>query len=232
MTDAPIRNPDLDPVRFEHPLKHLSESLKRRRKTRIVALGSSSTAGANGILAFPARLEWLLRQNNYGRMIDVVNRGIGGQEAPEELSRFECDVLAEQPALVIWQVGTNAVYRSISYNPAAVEAAIAVGLDLLAEQPVDVVVMDLQYTAALVNLAEKLAIAEDIEQRIEKVCAAAKVNLFKRWALMKRWCTEAQIPLAAMDDGGDDHLHMSEWATAYTTAALGRSIMSAVNPEV
>jgi hypothetical protein len=28
-------------------------------------------------------------------MIDVLNRGIGGQEAPEELSRFEPDVIAE-----------------------------------------------------------------------------------------------------------------------------------------
>ena len=44
-------------------------------------------------------------------MIDVLNRGIGGQEAPSELSRFEPDVLAEAPALVIWQVGTNAVFR-------------------------------------------------------------------------------------------------------------------------
>ena len=47
-------------------------------------------------------------------MIDVLNRGIGGQEAPSELSRFEPDVLAELPALVIWQVGTNAVFRKKS----------------------------------------------------------------------------------------------------------------------
>ena len=49
-------------------------------------------------------------------MIDVLNRGIGGQEAPSELSRFEPDVLAEVPALVIWQVGTNAVFRKEEFN--------------------------------------------------------------------------------------------------------------------
>jgi hypothetical protein len=58
----------------------LTESLKRQRRTRIVAIGSSSTAGTNGIVPFPHRLEMLMRQPQrwYGRMIDVINRGIGG----------------------------------------------------------------------------------------------------------------------------------------------------------
>jgi acyl-CoA thioesterase-1 len=50
-------------------------------------------------------------------MIDVLNRGIGGQEGPEELSRFESDVIAEAPTLVIWQVGTNAIYHRDLYDP-------------------------------------------------------------------------------------------------------------------
>ena len=54
-----------------------------------MAIGSSSTAGEGNIVPYPDRLELALRRNNYGRMIDVLNRGIGGQEAPEELARFE-----------------------------------------------------------------------------------------------------------------------------------------------
>ena len=61
-------------------------------------------------------------------MIDVLNRGIGGQEATTELSRFEPDVLAEAPALVIWQVGTNAVFRKEEFDFDEVMAAIAMGL--------------------------------------------------------------------------------------------------------
>ena len=53
-----------------------------------------------------------LRTRFSGRAIDVVNRGTGGQESPEELSRFESDMLAEAPALVIWQIGTNAVFHN------------------------------------------------------------------------------------------------------------------------
>src|SRR5216683_4463014 len=92
-----------DIVGFKYPLPHLTDSLKRQRKIKIVAIGSSSTAGVNGVIPYPQRLELLLRDRYYGRMIDVVNRGIGGQEAPEELSRLECDVIAEAPSLVIWQ---------------------------------------------------------------------------------------------------------------------------------
>src|SRR4051812_33345409 len=110
MPDAPPpcqTHPDL--VHFKHPLPHLKEALKRKRKIKVVAIGSSSTSGVERVLPYPPRLELFLRQKFYGRMIDVINRGIGGQESPEELSRFVTDVIDEAPALVIWQVGTNAV---------------------------------------------------------------------------------------------------------------------------
>jgi len=218
-------HPDI--VAFTHPLLHFRDSLRRQRKTRIVALGSSSTAGANAVLPFPGRLEFLLRQGQFGRLIDVVNRGIGGQESPEELSRFECDVLAEDPALVIWQVGTNAVFHSDCYNPDEVEAAIRIGLELLAGRPTDVVLMDLQYTAAMVSDPAKLKLSEAIENRIAKLAANANVNLFKRWELMKTWCRVDNVALADLDDKGEFNLHMSEWATACMTQALHDAIVSA-----
>ena len=64
------------------------------------------------------------------------------------MSRFEPDVIAEAPALVIWQVGTNAVFHKEVYNLDEVAAAIAAGLDWLADLPMDVVLMDLQYATA------------------------------------------------------------------------------------
>jgi acyl-CoA thioesterase-1 len=218
---ATLGEPHLGLVDFKYPLPHLAESLKHRRKTRIVTIGSSSTAGADGILPFPPRLEMTLRQQFYGRMIDVINRGIGGQEAPEELSRFESDVIAEAPALVIWQVGTNAVYRNQDYNPDDVVAAITAGLDWLAGLPMDVVVMDLQYTRALVD---KIELSKVMVSRISEVAEKAKVNVFSRFALMKRW-NEDNIPLEQLDDGGQ--LHTSEWATKFIALALSRAIVGA-----
>ena len=213
--------PHLSLVDFKYPLPHLAESLKHGRKTRIVTIGSSSTAGADGILPFPPRLEMVLREKFYGRMIDVINRGIGGQEAPEELSRFESDIIAEAPALVIWQLGTNAIYRNQDYNPDDVVAAITAGLDWLAALPMDVVVMDLQYTRALVD---KIELSKPMVSRIAEVAGKAKVNVFSRFALMKRW-NEDNIPLEQLDDGGQ--LHTSEWATKFIALALSKAIVGA-----
>ena len=56
-------------------------------------------------MAYPYRLESLLRLQYPDLMIDVLNRGIGGQESPKEFERLERDVIAEQPDLVIWQSG-------------------------------------------------------------------------------------------------------------------------------
>ncbi len=38
---------------------------------------------------------------------------MAAQEAPGELSRFEPGVIAEAPALAIWQVGTSAVFHTM-----------------------------------------------------------------------------------------------------------------------
>src|SRR6516164_11839942 len=142
--------PHLALVRFRYRLPHFVADLKQQRKIKIVAIGSSSTAGVDNVVPFPPRLELALRSRFYGRQIDVLNRGVGGQEAADELSRFECDVFAEAPSLVIWQVGTNAVFRKIDYNFDDVERAIAVGHSWLATLPADVVLMDLQLTTAIV----------------------------------------------------------------------------------
>jgi acyl-CoA thioesterase-1 len=220
----------LDLFKFTHRLPYFKEALRHNRKVKVVAVGSSSTAGADGILPYPPRLEMLLRQGFYGRMIDVLNRGIGGQEAPEELSRFESDVIAEAPALVVWQVGTNAVYRSINHNPEEVRAAIEVGLDLLAGLPMDVVLMDSQYTSAVVDTPAKLDLSIKITKLISDVASDKGVNVFRRFALMQRWVDD-NIPIEELDDGADTHLHTSDWATNCVTQALFDAIKQAVETD-
>jgi len=71
MPDAP-RSCDthFDLIRFTYPLTHLAEALKRQRKVKIVAIGSSSTAGEGKIIPYPNRLEPLLRDQFHGTMID------------------------------------------------------------------------------------------------------------------------------------------------------------------
>jgi acyl-CoA thioesterase-1 len=235
MPDAPLQcDTHLDLVGFKYSLPNLTQSLKRQRKTRIVAIGSSSTAGERSptgeikIVPFPPRLELALRLWSFGRMIDVLDRGIRGQEATDEMSRFEPDVIAEAPSLVIWQVGTNAVFHEGVYSFDEVAASIEAGIDWLAAYPIDVVLMDLQYTTALVKPKKKLKSAEKMVSLISAAADKKGVNLFRRFELMRRWCRKDGIPIENLVDADDDsHLHMNDWATNCVTKALFEAITKA-----
>jgi acyl-CoA thioesterase-1 len=224
MTDAaPPCDPHLDIVRFEEKLPHFSQSLDSRRKIKIVAIGSSSTAGENDIIPYPLRLELALRKRFPDRMIDVLNRGIIGQEAPEEVPRFETDVIAEDPSLVIWQVGTNAIAHRDLYDPGRVAATIATGLNWLKSLRADVVLMDLQYAPALLDLEK------DTRLMVSLIAAAAKtagVNLFPRFALMERWRTQDGIPMDMLIS--PDRLHQTDYATNCVTRSLDTAIGAAL----
>jgi acyl-CoA thioesterase I len=235
MPDAPQPcDPHPDLVKFNYRLRHLTESLKRQRKIKVVAIGSSSTAGEDNTIPFPPRLELILRKRFPDRMIDVLDRGIGGQEAPEELSRFESDVIAEAPALVIWQVGTNAIYHRTLYDPYRVAGTIATGLSWLKGLEMDVILMDLQYAPVLLGDFETDLAAKEQKEKdtrlmvslIYGVANAAKVNLFPRFALMERWVTVDRIDQARLI--GPDGLHQTEFANDCVTQALDCAIGAAV----
>ena len=217
-----------DIVGFKYSFPHLTRSLKLQQKIKIVAIGSSSTAGEGDVVPYPARLELLLRAAFHDRMIDVLNRGMSGQEAPSELSRFEPDVIGEAPALVIWQVGTNAVFRKEEFNFDDVAGSIATGLGWLASLPTDAVLMDLQYATAVVVPDEKKGFAIDMVKRISAAAEKAGVNVFRRFALMQHWNLEDGIAIEDLIRWDDpDHLHMSDWATNCVTQALYEAIINA-----
>jgi acyl-CoA thioesterase I len=216
-------DPHLDVVRFQYGLRHLTRALNDRRKIKIVAIGSSSTAGEGDVMPFPHRLELALRRRFPDRMIDVLNRGIGGQEAPEELSRFESDVFAEAPTLVIWQVGTNAIYHRELYDPPSVATTIATGVSWLKGLETDVILMDLQYAPILLQKQEhdtRLMVS-----LISSVARAAEVNLFPRFALMKQWEDDG---IASDAMFGPDGLHQTEFSTNCVTRSLDLAIGAAV----
>jgi acyl-CoA thioesterase-1 len=212
-----------DIVGFKHPLPNLARSLKQRN-TKIVAFGSSSTSGMLQVVPYPARLELMLR-NEFGvqfmdgfgkRMINVINRGVGGEEATTELLRIQSDVIGEAPALVIWQVGTNAVFRNNEFDFEAVVKAIADGLKLLSKIPTDVILMDSQYTTAVVT-DDKKPLSDKMVKRISDLAEAAGIDVFRRWALMQPW----HVAMRELVDPNDGlQLHLSDWATQNVTQAL------------
>jgi hypothetical protein len=186
MSDQPKPNIPAHPVSFRHSLPHLGEQLSGSGVVKIVAIGSSMTAGAGGVVAYPYRLEEALRRRYQGSMIDVLNRGKSGDEARAELSRLEADVLRERPALVIWQVGTNAVWKGYELDDTA--SAIREGLELLRGKGMDIVLMDPQYVPALLT-HDKIEPAHRMVSLIAEAADGAKspANVFGRFDLMRRW---------------------------------------------
>src|SRR5260370_33515888 len=189
-------------IRARRAIPPLVRDLRSQRNIKIVAIGSSSTAGEGDVVPYPYRLELALRNRFSDRMIDVLNRGIGGQEAPEELSRFEPDVIAEAPTLVIWQVGTNAIYHRDLYDPQRVAGTIATGLGWLGALEADVILMDLQYAPAL-RTPQKIEDTRLMGSLISAAADTAGGRLFPRFAVLDRWHEEDGIPF-------DTEMHSSD----------------------
>jgi len=86
----------------------------------MVGLGDSTTAGTPGFLspveAPPAGRGNQKSQYCYWMMLahpewTVLNRGVNGERSDEILSRFERDVVKEEPAAVIVLAGVNDIYQ-------------------------------------------------------------------------------------------------------------------------
>lgn len=189
------------------PLPHLAQCLARKGQVKIVAIGSSSTAGEGGIVPYPARLQDMLRQKYGNPLVEVVNQGIGGQEAPDELKRMQ-DVIDAKPALTIWQVGTNAAWKG--YDLGAVAADISAGLDLLRREPMDVILMDLQYVPALIT-DDKVDATRRMQSLIAERAAQAGVGVFRRFDMMRKFVEiEGRSFDALVDPGDETRLHESD----------------------
>jgi lysophospholipase L1-like esterase len=223
----------VEPIFFEHGLVHFAQGLARER-VRIVAIGSSSTAGEANIKPYPPRLKAFLEEKYPNARITVANKGKGGEEAPAELKRFDKDVIAEKPDLVIWQVGTNAIWQKPTDNPPPPSfeetiRSIRIGLARLRnETQADVILMDLQYLPAVLTPAKKdkaLAMVEAISQ----VAGETGVNVFRRFAFMKGLIDVEQVSMDRMvDEPDNDRLHQSDWVTFRVAWALKLAIEKGV----
>lgn len=210
---------------LKYPLPHFAAALHGSNPVKIVTMGSASTAGRGDVVPYPHRLEMYLRRKYTNPHVDVINRGRCGEEAIEELLRFDADIVALAPSLVIWQVGTDAVFHR--YDLDGVAGKIVEGLGRLKGQPVDVMLMDPQYVPALL-LDDKADASDRIVSLIAAAADRAKVSVFRRWALMRHWHVQNDIPFERMIDPTDpDKLHQSDWTTQRIAIALCEAISKA-----
>jgi acyl-CoA thioesterase-1 len=209
-------------ARFERPLIHTMRRLANGQPLAIVAIGSSSTAGAGASspdASYPSRLAIELRARFPGREIAVFNRGVNGEETTNMMARFAADVLAAHPQLVLWQIGTNSVLRDHPLSPHAMQ--LHDGIERLKAAGADVVLIDPQFAPAVLAKSETPGM-------VEQIALAAKqenVGLFQRFAVMRDWHDAQHLSFDTFVS--PDHLHMNDWSYACLAKLLGGAIAEA-----
>jgi acyl-CoA thioesterase-1 len=200
------------------PLPRLASRVRQGLPVRIVAFGSSSTQGIGASTpshSYPSRLQAHLR-DAWAVPVHVLNKGVGGETEVEMMRRLERDVLAANPDLVIWQVGSNAVMRDVAL--ADDERLIASGVRRLKEAGIDVVLMDMQYAPAILRHRDWSAML----RYIGEVARAEKVPVFRRFAIMQSWVESGVFDMAGMVS--PDDLHMNDASYACLARLLAGSL--------
>ena len=207
---------------FARPLSRTARLLAAGKPIKIVAIGSSSTAGAGASSAsasYPSRLAADLKERFPLRAITVINHGINGVEVADILAKFDEIVAADKPDLVLWQLGTNSLLRDRTLSEAAV--LIDEGLGKLKALGADVILVNPQYAPKVIVKAE----AEHMNKIIATASNQANVNVFDRFSVMKRWRVAENMPFSAFLS--PDELHMNDWSYACVAKLLGGAIAEA-----
>jgi lysophospholipase L1-like esterase len=210
-------------ARLDHVLPRVRHQVAAGLPLKIVAFGSSSTAGTGASsksATYPSRLAVELSTLMHGATVTVVNRGVGGEEARDMLRRLDKSVLSERPDLVLWQVGTNAVLNDYPLPPASRQIDEVVRR--IRARGIDIVLMDPQF-------APKVLAKPETPGMVKLLAQTAKhydIDVFPRFALMRHWREVEDIPFA--DFLSRDQLHMNDWSYACVAKVLAASIMDAV----
>ncbi|WP_247893455.1 SGNH/GDSL hydrolase family protein [Azospirillum endophyticum] len=206
------------------PLPQLSQRIAAGTPIRIVAIGSSSTAGAGATSpdkAYPARLAHYLREQFRGADIAVLNRGINGETDDQTEKRIDADALSAKPDLVIWQIGANTVLRDGDQGLS--ERAVRQGVARLRAAGVDVVLMDLQYSP---KMLEKAGVAPMLA-RIAGIATDNHVGLFHRFEVMRALVETRGMTMA--DLIGPDGVHQNDLGYDCVARTLAAGIGDAVS---
>jgi lysophospholipase L1-like esterase len=219
---APQCDTPLDLIRLAQPLSRLAQKLATGEPITVVAIGSSSTAGAGASSpagTYPSRLAVELKQHFPKQSITVLNRGVGGEEIADMLKRFDEAVVAAKPDLVLWQLGTNSVIRGHKLTDHG--AAIRAGLGKIRATGADIVLIDPQF-------APKVIAKSDAERMVALISSTAKrenVDLFRRFDVMRHWRDNGHLTFETFVS--PDGLHMNDWSYACMAKGLGNAIAEA-----
>lgn len=213
-------------LKLAEPLPRFSAKLADGRPIKIVALGSSSTFGfgaTSPASAYPARLESELRAARPGQSFTVVNRGINGNVSRDELLRFDHDVIAERPDLVIWQVGTNTLLKG--QDMWGVFLDVRAGVRRLDGIGTDVLLMNPQYSPTVLARPNH----PDMLDLVAVAGRETNVDVFDRFSIMRTWREDRHYDFGVFLT--PDGLHMNDWGYGCLAKLLAATLVATPSPQ-
>jgi lysophospholipase L1-like esterase len=198
---------DVPPEMLGSPyaLQRTEAKLRSGEALNIVAIGSSSTAGAGAssiAFSYPSQLEEELKRLFPRSTITVLNRGVSGQDVGDMLKRLNTDAIDHKPDLIIWQTGTNSALRHADID--AFAADLARGVEAVQTARIDLMLMGPQLAPKVEAVAERRQFME----RIADIASAHRVPFFPRYEVMRHWIDSGQFQMASMIHA--DGLHMTD----------------------
>ena len=177
-------------VTARKPLGPLKAAIDAGGPVEILAVGSGSTAGANGEQpddAFPYRMLDALRGDLPHVTFNLTVRGGRGMSAEQMLPLVTAQLRQAPPQLVLWQTGTVEAIHAMRAN--RMRAVLREGLDAIRKAGASLVLIDPQFTRALRANTD----IEPYETELEQVGGLPDAVLFRRYDLTRVWALQGQI---------------------------------------
>ncbi|HET6236898.1 MAG TPA: hypothetical protein VFE41_18335 [Acetobacteraceae bacterium] len=177
-------------VSMQKPLGPLKAIIAAGGPVEILAVGSGTTTGANGMLpdsAFPYRTLDALRVALPWMTFDLTVRGGRGMSAEEMLPLIATQMQQTPTQLVLWQTGTVEAIRGM--RPDRMRRALRAGLDVIHAAGGSLVLLDPQFTRALRANTD----VEPYETELQQIAMLPDAALFHRYELTRSWVLQERI---------------------------------------
>lgn len=195
--------PDL--LRSPYTVPRVAAKLERGEAVKIVAIGSSSTAGTGASsrkATYPAQLELDLEAMYPGSQVTVVNRGVPGDTSATMMARFKRDAIDPKPDLIIWQTGTNSALGGGDVE--RFTADVLHGIRMAHKKNIEVMLMGPQFAPRFESVANRMSFID----HLRTIAALERVPMFPRYEVMKHWIQSGQFTTKTMIN--PDGLHLTD----------------------
>jgi hypothetical protein len=197
--------------------------LRGEHRMVVLALGSSSTAGAaagDPAATYPARLQRWLEAALPGTSISVVNRGAPHRTAEEMVEHLPADLINSGANLVLWEAGAPEAALTSDIEPFI--AALESGFHQVRAAGADLILLDMQYAPSIARVVN----TEPYQDAIRGVAGANDLAIFPRYDLMMFWNEKGEIDLDAQQAA--ERIVVARHLFDCIAAALAAAIVEAV----